>query len=103
MKKDNRKDMRHRTIALLDRQEMEYLDKLGKESMFSIGRKLTYSDILKALVDLARELGISGENVDSPETLKKIFYELSRRKLDKEFEAMAKKFNGEAKDEKSNP
>ncbi len=89
---------KHRTIAMLDRQEVDFLDKLGKDALFSTGHKLTHNDILKALVDLAMELGISGEEVNSPENLKKIIYEVSRRKLDKDFNDMAKKYK-EAQDE----
>jgi len=60
----------HRVITLLDRKEMEFLDKLGKDALFSTGHKLTYNEILRGLVDLALETGVSGEKVDSSETLK---------------------------------
>jgi hypothetical protein len=62
--------IKHRVIALVDRQELEFLDKLGKDSMFSTGHKLSYTEILKALLDSAMELGITGENIGSAEKLK---------------------------------
>lgn len=61
--------MKHRVITMLDRHELEYLDKLGKDSLFSTGHKLSYSEILKWLVDFAMETGLTGENVNSKEKL----------------------------------
>jgi hypothetical protein len=60
---------RHRVITLLDRQEIDFLDKLGKDALFSTGHKLAHSEILKTLVDLAMQTGVSGEKVDSPSAL----------------------------------
>ncbi|MBU1125516.1 MAG: hypothetical protein KKC84_05790 [Candidatus Omnitrophica bacterium] len=102
MKKEEKAAIKHRVITMLDRQEVDFLDKLGKDALFSTGKKLTHNDILKTLVNLARELGLSGEDIDSPETLKKILYELSRNNLDKEFKAMTQE-KKEAEDEKSTP
>jgi hypothetical protein len=61
--------MKHRVITMLDRSELEYLDKLGKDALFSCGHKLSYSEILKWLVDLAHEVGLTGENINSKDKL----------------------------------
>jgi len=69
----------HRVITMLGRQEMDYLDKLGKDALFSTGHKLSYNDILRALIDFAMEAGISGEKIDSGKTFKeKLSRQLSR-------------------------
>jgi len=60
----------HRVITMLNRQEIEFLDKLGKDALFSTGHKLSYNDILKGLIDFAMEVGVSGQNVDSFDALK---------------------------------
>ncbi len=60
----------HRVITMLDRQEMEFMDKLGKDSLFSTGHKLSYNEILKGLIDTAMETGVSGERVGSLEAFK---------------------------------
>jgi hypothetical protein len=60
----------HRVITMLGRQEMDYLDKLGKDALFSTGHKLSYNDILRALIDFAMEAGISGEKIDSARSFK---------------------------------
>jgi len=64
---------------MLGRQEMDYLDKLGKDALFSTGHKLSYNDILRGLIDFAMEAGISGEKIDSAESFKeKLSYQLGR-------------------------
>lgn len=63
-------EIKHRVITMLDRQEVDFLDKLGKDALFSTGHKLSYSEILRGLTDLAMEAGLSGENIDSSQKLK---------------------------------
>jgi len=60
----------HRVITMLDRKEMDFLDNLGKDALFSTGHKLSYNDILKGLIDFAIEAGVSGKKINSAETLK---------------------------------
>lgn len=60
----------HRVITMLDRKEMDFLDNLGKDALFSTGHKLSYNDILRGLIDFAIEAGISGQKIDSAEALK---------------------------------
>jgi hypothetical protein len=64
MQKENQ-TITHRVITMLNRKEMDFLDKLGKDALFSTGHKLSYNDILEGLVDFAMEAGISGKGVDS--------------------------------------
>ena len=76
----------HRVITMLDRQEIDFLDKLGKDALFSTGHKLTYNEILKGLIDFIMEQGFSGDEIDSLEALKKkLLYELEE-KSKKEFD-----------------
>ncbi|MDD5116328.1 MAG: hypothetical protein PHW98_04615 [Candidatus Omnitrophica bacterium] len=60
----------HRVITMLGRQEMDYLDKLGKDALFTTGHKLSYNDILRGLIDFAMEAGVSGEKIDSAKSFK---------------------------------
>lgn len=62
--------MTHRVITMLDRPEMDFLDKLGKDALFSTGHKLSYNEILRTLIDFAMESGISGEKIKSTQALK---------------------------------
>lgn len=70
MQGSGRQVLTHRVITMLGRQELDYLDKLGKDALFSTGRKLSYNDILRGLIEFAMEAGISGEKLDSAQSLK---------------------------------
>jgi len=70
MSKTERQITAHRVITMLGREEIDFLDKMGKDALFSTGRKLSYNEILRGLIDYAMEAGISGDNIDSPDTLK---------------------------------
>jgi hypothetical protein len=67
-----KKDMQilHRVITMLGRDEIDYLDKVGKDALFSTGHKLSYNEILRALIDYAKEINVSGENIKSATELK---------------------------------
>jgi len=64
------KDIKHRVITMLDRKELDFLDKLGKDALFSTGHKLSYNEILRGLIEFSREIGLSGNLVDSERKLK---------------------------------
>jgi len=61
---------KYRVVTMLDRNEIDFLDKVGKDSLFSTGHKLSYNDILKGFVEIAMEVGLTGDNVDSTQSLK---------------------------------
>ena len=83
-KQDNKfkaNSIKHRVITMLDRQELDFLDKLGKDALFSVGHKLSYSEILKGLIDFSIEIGFSGDRVNSSIALKeKMMKEVSQIK-----------------------
>ncbi|MDD3345741.1 MAG: hypothetical protein PHO34_04880 [Candidatus Omnitrophica bacterium] len=56
---------------MLGRREVDFLDKVGKDALFTTGHKLSYNDILRALIGFAMDTGISGEGVNSWESFKK--------------------------------
>lgn len=74
MEQQDREITTHRVITMLNRQEMEFLDKLGKDSLFSTGHKLSYNEILKALIEFAMELKLSGDKVCSLDAFKEKMY-----------------------------
>lgn len=59
----------HRVIALLNREQVDFLDKLGKDALFTTGAKLSRTKIIYAMVNALRTLGISGNGVRSREEL----------------------------------
>ncbi len=53
----------HRVIASLNREQVDYLDKLGKDAQFSSGVKLSRTQILAAMVNVLKRLNLTGEGV----------------------------------------
>lgn len=79
MQRQTKRIITHRVITMLCREEVDFLDKLGKDALFSTGHKLSYNEILRGLIDFAIETGISGEEIDSVKTLKtKLLQQLTK-------------------------
>jgi hypothetical protein len=53
----------HRVIASLNREQVDYLDKLGKDAQFSSGIKLSRTQILAAMVNALKRLNLTGEGI----------------------------------------
>jgi hypothetical protein len=53
----------HRVIALLNRDQVDFLDKLGKDAQFSSGTKLSRTQILAAMVNAIKRLDLNGDGV----------------------------------------
>ena len=66
---DNKTKKRSRIIALLTRAEMEFLEKLSLDSLFSTGKKLTRVDIISAFVSAMMALDISAKDVKNKKQL----------------------------------
>ena len=79
----NPANMKHRVITMLDREELDFLDKLGKDALFSTGHKLSYNEILRALIDFSKEVGLSANDVDSDIALKEKLFRQIRESLPK--------------------
>jgi len=78
---NHEKDIKHRVITMLDRREVEFLDKLGKDALFSCGRKLSYDQILRSLVDFGIDIDLSADNVDSLDALKRKIVDKVNQKI----------------------
>ena len=55
---------KQRAVTFLTRRQIDFLDKLGKDALFSQGSKLSRSDILSELVNFLMSLGISLKGTD---------------------------------------
>ena len=56
-----------RVVTFLDREEVDFLDKLGKDALFSTGTKVSRAKLIEWLVDFTKHLSISGEGIKSEE------------------------------------
>ena len=57
----------HRVIASLNREQVDYIDKLGKDAQFSSGIKLSRTQILAAMVNALKRLNLTGEGISNAE------------------------------------
>jgi hypothetical protein len=55
----------HRVIASLNREQVDFLDKIGKDAQFSSGMKLSRTQILAAMVNALKRLNLTGEGVQT--------------------------------------
>jgi len=83
----------HKVVTFLERKEVEFLDKLKNDALFSTGHKLTYNDILKGLVELAMDTHLDGQDVHSDK-------ELEEKMLNKIKETLEKIKNSGGQNEK---
>lgn len=68
----------HRVVAIMNREEIDYLDKIGKDALFTGGIKLSRIKILRAMVEAMKKLGVNGKYIKSEtdlenEILKKLY------------------------------
>jgi len=67
-----------RVVTFLNRDEVDYLDKLGKDALFSTGAKLSRAKLIAWLVDILKGLNLSGENIKSEKDLEEKILEMVR-------------------------
>jgi hypothetical protein len=60
-----------RVVTFLNRDEVDFLDKLGKDALFSTGTKLSRARLIAWLIDFMKGLDINGENIASEEDLER--------------------------------
>jgi hypothetical protein len=59
-----------RVVTFLNREEVDFLDKLGKDALFSSGAKVSRVKLIAWLVDFLKELNLNGENIKSEKDFK---------------------------------
>ncbi len=59
-----------RVVTFLNRREVDYLDKMGKDALFSSGIKISRAKIIAWLVDFMEQLNISGKGIKSERDFK---------------------------------
>ncbi|MFH1578359.1 MAG: hypothetical protein ABIC18_04750 [Candidatus Omnitrophota bacterium] len=65
------KEPMQRVVTFLNRDEVDFLDKLGKDALFSTGLKLSRARLIAWLIDFAEKLKINGMDVKSEKDLEK--------------------------------
>lgn len=65
MKNIIKEEKNQRVVTFLNREEVDFLDKVGKDALFSTGLKLSRAKIIAWLVDFIKRLNINGEDIKS--------------------------------------
>ena len=58
-----------KVVAYLSREQVDFIDKIGKDALFSTGKKLSRSSIIQTMVEAFRKLNLTGNNVHSQDEL----------------------------------
>jgi hypothetical protein len=58
-------------VAFLTREEVDFIDSLSKDALFSTGHKLSRTDIIRAMIDSIKANDINGKGVSSKSGLEK--------------------------------
>jgi RNA-binding protein YlmH len=70
MTRPNKEDEKAgRIVAFLTRDEIDYIDSLAKDALFSTGHKLSRTDIIRAMIDAIRVRPVNGNGVCSKSQL----------------------------------
>ncbi len=67
----SKKERLARVVTLLNREEIDFLDKLSKDALFSTGIKLSRTQILRSLVEAMRDLNFKTKGIKKEENLTK--------------------------------
>jgi hypothetical protein len=54
-------------VTFLNRDEVDFLDKFGKDALFSTGLKVSRAKLISWLIDFTKKLDLTGENIRSEE------------------------------------
>jgi len=61
--------MEQRVVTFLKRDEVDFLDKLGKDALFSTGIKLSRTKLIAWLIDFIEKLHLNGNGIKSERDL----------------------------------
>ena len=65
------KEPMQRVVTFLNREEVDFLDKLGKDALFSTGLKLSRARLIAWLIDFIERLRINGKGIKSEKDLER--------------------------------
>jgi len=81
MKAVTGQEKNQRVVTFLNRDEVDFLDKLGKDALFSTGLKLSRAKLIAWLVDFMKGLNLKVEGIKSEREFEKRIKEVFGRNL----------------------
>ncbi len=70
-----------RIVAFLTREQIDFIDKVGKDALFSTGKKLSRTEIIQAIVEAARKLNVTGKDIKTGDELEERIREVAKKGL----------------------
>ncbi len=70
MKNIIKEEKNQRVVTFLNREEVDFLDKVGKDALFSTGAKISRAKLIAWLVDFIEHLRITGGVLNQKRALK---------------------------------
>lgn len=68
-----------RVVTFLNRNEIDFLDKFGKDALFSTGSKLSRAKLIAWMVDILDQLKVSGKGIRSEKDFEQKVIELLKK------------------------
>jgi len=70
-----------RVVVNLTREELEFIDNIGRDALFTTGKRLTNNKIIRAFISVMQEIKVRGDGLYSAEELKnKILVKIKLKK-----------------------
>lgn len=70
-----------RVVSFLTREQLDFIDRIGKDALFASGKKLSRNDVIRAIVEAAKKLDLTGKGVSSAEELEEKISGIAKEKL----------------------
>ncbi len=68
---NGKKEFKHRVVTFLTREELEFMDKLNKDAMFSTGKHISRAQILQDLAELLSRTDMDASGLKNDADLEK--------------------------------
>lgn len=72
-----------RVVTFLNREEVDFLDKIGKDALFSTGLKVSRAKLISWLIHLAKKTPLTGEGIKSETDFESRFLDVLRKLAEK--------------------
>ncbi|MFC1624657.1 PilZ domain-containing protein [Candidatus Omnitrophota bacterium] len=80
-----------RVVVNLTREELEFIDNIGRDALFTTGKRLTNNKIIRAFIEVMQEVKVKGDGLYNAEELKNRILVKLRIKKDKRVYSRFKK------------
>jgi len=76
---NGKKEFRHRVVTFLTREELEFMDKLNKDAMFSTGKHISRAQVLQDLAELLSRTDMDAKSLKNDADLEQRMMEAIAR------------------------